>query len=102
MLFSGTLQFNIDPFDHHSDDELWDALKHVHLKDFVASLPAELQHECAEAGGNFRLDIKQLNNLTFCLAHPHFVLFNNVISCISFQCWTEATGMFSQNLVEQN
>ena len=53
-MFSGTIRFNIDPFDHHTDAELWDTLKHAHLKDFVASLPAQLQHECTEGGGNLR------------------------------------------------
>lgn len=54
VLFSGTIRFNIDPFDRHTDAELWDTLKHAHLKDFVASLPAQLQHECTEGGGNLR------------------------------------------------
>lgn len=32
MLFSGTVRSNLDPFDKHSDAELWDALAHVALK----------------------------------------------------------------------
>ncbi|KAG0044863.1 hypothetical protein BGZ83_009850 [Gryganskiella cystojenkinii] len=31
MLFTGTIRSNLDPFDDHSDDELWEALKRVHL-----------------------------------------------------------------------
>lgn len=26
---------NLDPFDTHSDDEVWQALEHAHLKTFV-------------------------------------------------------------------
>ena len=62
VLFSGTIRFNIDPFDRHTDAELWDTLKHAHLKDFVASLPAQLQHECTEGGGNLRFEISRSIN----------------------------------------
>lgn len=29
VLFSGTLRFNLDPFNEHSDRKLWDALEQV-------------------------------------------------------------------------
>lgn len=29
VLFSGTLRFNLDPFDEHSDEKIWDALEQV-------------------------------------------------------------------------
>lgn len=35
VLFSGTLRINLDPFDAHSDEEVWRALEHAHLKEFV-------------------------------------------------------------------
>lgn len=28
-LFSGTIRFNLDPFDEYEDDEIWDALRRV-------------------------------------------------------------------------
>lgn len=31
VLFSGTVRSNLDPFDNHTDDELYDALERVHL-----------------------------------------------------------------------
>lgn len=37
VLFSGTLRLNLDPFDRHTDDEIWRALEHAHLKAFVKS-----------------------------------------------------------------
>ena len=54
MLFSGTLRVNLDPFDSHTDDEVWIALKTAHLNDFVGSLPRGLQHEISEGGENIR------------------------------------------------
>lgn len=35
VLFSGTLRINLDPFDRHTDEEVWRALEHAHLKAFV-------------------------------------------------------------------
>ncbi|EFN62768.1 Multidrug resistance-associated protein 1 [Camponotus floridanus] len=35
VLFSGTLRMNLDPFVCYSDDEIWTALEHAHLKSFV-------------------------------------------------------------------
>lgn len=53
-MFSGTLRMNLDPFESYSDDELWRALEHAHLKNFVSQLPKELLHECTEGGENLR------------------------------------------------
>ncbi|KAH7932672.1 hypothetical protein HPB49_000594 [Dermacentor silvarum] len=60
VLFSGTLRSNLDPFDSKCDEELWRALEHSHLKDFVASLSDGLQHEIAEGGDNISLGQRQL------------------------------------------
>ena len=45
VLFCGTLRNNLDPFNHHSDDELWKALELAHLKEYASGLEAGLQHE---------------------------------------------------------
>jgi ATP-binding cassette subfamily C (CFTR/MRP) protein 1 len=37
VLFSGSLRLNLDPFQKCSDDDLWRALTHAHLKEFVKS-----------------------------------------------------------------
>ena len=54
MLFSGSLRMNLDPFDNFRDDEVWTALEHAHLKDFVAGLSQGLAYECGEGGQNLR------------------------------------------------
>uniref|UniRef100_A0A8C3D3J2 Multidrug resistance-associated protein 1 n=1 Tax=Cairina moschata TaxID=8855 RepID=A0A8C3D3J2_CAIMO len=54
ILFSGSLRMNLDPFDQHSDEDIWRSLELAHLKNFVSALPDKLNHECAEGGENLR------------------------------------------------
>jgi len=54
VLFSGTLRFNLDPFNVYKDHELWTALEQVHLKQFVEAQPKKLFYEIAESGENIR------------------------------------------------
>lgn len=60
VLFSGTLRFNIDPFEKHSDVKLWSILKLSHLDYFVANLPLQLDHEISEGGENLSIGQRQL------------------------------------------
>ncbi|XP_016840836.1 multidrug resistance-associated protein 1 isoform X3 [Nasonia vitripennis] len=64
VLFSGSLRLNLDPFNKCSDDDLWRALAHAHLKDFVQTLPNGLSHEVTEGGDNLSVGQRQL----ICLA----------------------------------
>ena len=45
---------NLDPFDEYTNDEIWAALEHAHLKSFVCSLQDALDHQCTEGGENLR------------------------------------------------
>ena len=45
---------NLDPFDKYNDEQLWQALEHAHLKDYVSALSAGLNHEVGEGGQNLR------------------------------------------------
>ena len=58
VLFSGSLRMNLDPFDKFADSELWRALEHAHLKEFVESRDDRLQYECGEGGQNMRHVVK--------------------------------------------
>ncbi|XP_067162181.1 multidrug resistance-associated protein 1 isoform X3 [Apteryx mantelli] len=60
VLFSGSLRMNLDPFDQHSDEDIWRSLELAHLKNFVSSLPDKLNHECAEGGENLSVGQRQL------------------------------------------
>ena len=63
-MFSGTVRFNLDPADRHTDKEIWTALTMVNLSFFVSMLSGGLHHEMAEGGSNFSAGQKQL----ICLA----------------------------------
>ena len=61
-MFSGTLRLNLDPFDSHSDEELWKILELSHLKNFVSGTEQGLLHPVTEEGGNLRCD--DLHNIS--------------------------------------
>lgn len=46
MLFSDTLRFNLDPFDKHTDAEIWSALESVEMK---SKLLVNNNQECVSA-----------------------------------------------------
>ncbi|XP_066130855.1 ATP-binding cassette sub-family C member 6 [Saccopteryx bilineata] len=64
ILFPGSLRMNLDMLHEHTDEAIWEALETVQLRALVASLPGQLQYECADQGDDLSLGQKQL----LCLA----------------------------------
>ncbi|XP_064629119.1 multidrug resistance-associated protein 1-like isoform X2 [Lineus longissimus] len=60
VLFSGSLRMNLDPFEQYSDEKIWQALEHAHLKEFVTSKTERLDYECGEGGKNLSVGQRQL------------------------------------------
>nr|UOF76395.1 multidrug resistance-associated protein [Bursaphelenchus xylophilus] len=60
VLFSGTLRFNLDPFQMYADEQLWRALELAHLKAFASSLNDGLEHQITEGGDNISVGQRQL------------------------------------------
>ncbi|XP_075419651.1 ATP-binding cassette sub-family C member 4 [Tenrec ecaudatus] len=60
VLFTGTMRKNLDPFNEYTDEELWNALKEVQLKEAIEDLPGKMDTELAESGSNFSVGQRQL------------------------------------------
>jgi len=60
VLFSGTLRFNLDPFNAYSDADIWRILEVSNLKTFVGGLAEQLEYEVIESGDNLSVGQRQL------------------------------------------
>ncbi|KAI4581561.1 hypothetical protein MJG53_010004 [Ovis ammon polii x Ovis aries] len=60
VLFTGTMRNSLDPLNEHTDEELWNALEEVQLKNAIENLPGKMNTELAESGLNFSVGQRQL------------------------------------------
>lgn len=60
VMFSSTVRFNLDPFDEHTDDDVWQVLRKCQLASVIEELPHKLAEPVAEGGENFSVGQRQL------------------------------------------
>ncbi|EAW82710.1 ATP binding cassette subfamily C member 12 [Homo sapiens] len=60
VLFVGTVRYNLDPFESHTDEMLWQVLERTFMRDTIMKLPEKLQAEVTENGENFSVGERQL------------------------------------------
>ncbi|XP_006155294.1 multidrug resistance-associated protein 9 isoform X1 [Tupaia chinensis] len=60
ILFVGTVRYNLDPFESHTDEMLWQVLERTFMRDTIMKLPEKLQAEVTENGENFSVGERQL------------------------------------------
>eukprot|EP00667_Euglena_gracilis_P000555 EG_transcript_556 len=74
VLFTGTLRFNLDPFDEYSDEELWDALDQAQMSSAVQQAGQGLAWHVAEGGGGLSTGQRQLVALARALLQRRRIL----------------------------
>lgn len=60
VLFTGTMRFQLDPFDQRTDEQIWQVLEQVNMANFIRSLPNKLEEIVKENGENLSQGQRQL------------------------------------------